>query len=145
MVCQQGPWDIFHSLLLHWKKRQAGICCTKDFLGRDIGEPSIPLIFKVLPMYFDFLLEKCNYIPTKQERKKIVCDFCPVFSEKKFCLIRYPLGYRLVIKELILYFPFFMHFILRKPLKILVSYILRPDENSLHFCPCKHRISLLQV
>lgn len=79
------------------------------------------------------------------KREKIVCDFCPVFSEKKFCPTRYPLGYRLVIKELISYFPFFMHLIQRKPLKILISYILRPDENSLHFCPCKHRISLLQV
>lgn len=55
------------------------------------------------------------------------------------------IGYRLAIKGLILYFHFFMHLIQRKPLKILISYILCPDENSLHFCPCKHRISLLQV
>jgi len=36
----------FSPLFIALKKHQGDICCTEDFLGRDIGGPSVPLIFK---------------------------------------------------------------------------------------------------
>lgn len=48
LLCASEDLGIFFTFFYCTeKKHQVDICCTKDFLDRDIGELSIPLIFKV--------------------------------------------------------------------------------------------------
>lgn len=98
-----------------------------------------------LQRYFQCILIFFQESATKQERTKFYVTFALNSQRRVSILQDIYIGYRIAIKELILYFHLFKHSIQRKPLKILISHILCSDENSPHFCPCKHRISLLQV
>lgn len=64
VVCWEGPWDIFHLLLSGQNIRQT----QKVSWAGVLGDHQSLLSSKLHSMCFVFLLGKCNYIPTKQER-----------------------------------------------------------------------------